>query len=85
MRMQGFATLWGMGESGKHVTSFREGVNDLCEISHHSLQSQHDPRARPPLGTDIPTYAGGRQGRPEVRPRCPESPIPAGVLYGNAA
>jgi hypothetical protein len=30
VRMQGFATLWGMGESGKHVTSFREGVNDLC-------------------------------------------------------
>ena len=26
----------------------------------HSLQSQHDPRTRPPLGTDTPTYVGGQ-------------------------
>ena len=26
----------------------------------HSLQSQHDPRTHPPLGTDTPTNAGGQ-------------------------
>lgn len=35
-------------------------LQGISQSVSHSLQSQHDPRTHPPLGTDTPTYAGGQ-------------------------